>query len=194
MSLNHRAVLVFALALVAAIALGMSRRDWDFKSSAARSAMAKYKRAVVDAEDELVANLEEAMKAATRAANLDEANRLKVAISELRGERNADAGEPVEALTGVWRIYFDNAHTHVLEVRGDGQAVLAEIDGHRRDIPGRVRTNQNTGDVLLRLHSGPIERLTLARGRLVVEHYPKPDDFPEGEPVLGIGRRVAGTQ
>ncbi len=79
--------------------------DDEFRSPQAREALAKYDRALrlLDAKyrndekrfrDELIATLEAELKAATMAADLDEANRLQAKIKELQALGAREPDEP----------------------------------------------------------------------------------------------------
>lgn len=177
---------------------------WKFKATAARTAVTKYRRDVARAEQEaerqikaareaLIQELEKAKKAATKAADLKEANRLDAAIVNLR-EGHAAGRVPGGRVSGTWRITYDNGHWHLLEIRDDGQALLLEIDGALTGMPGRVKKHKRTGEIVLVLEGKSIERLTAVRDRLVVEHFAPPANYPNGDPVLGIGRRVDGRK
>ena len=103
-------------------------RDAKKKYNAALTAAeASYSRAESNAHKALTEDLQEAMKEATRAADLEEAVKLQAAIESVRvAEAAARPQRPLCLPVGSWRVEFANGGAETCEIRTDGTAIVVE--------------------------------------------------------------------
>ena len=184
---------------------GVNNNDDEPKSVAAKAALRKYEKVAEKAQQAYAreldvarkaaaAELANAMKAATRAANLDEANRIKAAIDGLKGD---PAGPPAKGakaagggggvgLGGKWNsVYIGPENRHVHEFREDG-TVRNEFVG-RAEWTAKLERDDD-GNIIARFPDF-LERYTLAGGRLFVEQF-HPGRYPDQHPAyVAIGVR-----
>lgn len=170
------------------------------KTAAAKSALRKYEKSLEKAQQAFAreagtarktatAELEVAMKAATRAANLDEANRIKAAIDAMRDDAAGQSGRApraVAGLSGSWQtVYVGPENRHVHEFRDDG-TVRNTFVGHGEWTAKLER--DAAGNTVAR-YPQFIERYTVAGGRLYVEQF-NPARYPDAAPgFVAIGVR-----
>jgi hypothetical protein len=181
--------LSIASCLIAAGAAGPAADDRRLKTAAANAALRKYDatvakakadydKAVRPARELAVKELTDAMKAATRAGDLNEANEINAAIAALNAaaQGGADGG-----LVGTWDVLYSNGHRRTYKLFPDG---TVEWVGTRRT----AKAFQRGGDLLLEIESGKLERLSAWNGRLVLEHYYPATHYPNDPPdQIGFG-------
>ena len=185
------------LCICAAVA-AEEQADSTPRSRAASAAKRKYDDAVAKARQEYSRRLEtaraaamnelrEAMKAATRQADLDEANRINAVLGQL----DQDAPPPSQGsrLTGRWQVRYGNGVQRVYEIRDDGSAtwVATGTDALNR---GRF---QRSGSNLV-FDEGPlaVERWTACGERCFIEHFDPRSSFPNEFPkTIGIATHEA---
>jgi hypothetical protein len=193
-------IVAMALATVAPGA-GAAQGD-EPKSAAAKSALRKYEkvaekaqqtyaREVDAARKAAAAELTTAMKAATRAANLDEANRIKAAIDGLKSdEPAAAAASPAKSrggsgLVGAWQVVYIGGNQHVHEFREDGTVVNTFVD--QAKWTAKV---ERDGDHVIAKYPQFTERYTVAGDRLFVEQFSPGSLYPNLPPsVMAVGAR-----
>src|SRR5687767_14264488 len=132
---TFRFVIATALAVaVGVVAVAADQPGWDFQSRAAQAAKRKFEDAALKADQEFarrmtvareaaVKELVDAMRAATRAGDLDEANKIKAAIAEL----NEDAPLASQGPLGRWVVRYSNGVVRETDIRPDGTVVW--VDG-----------------------------------------------------------------
>ena len=89
--------------------------------------------------------------------------------------------DPMPLPAGKWVIEFANGVVEKVEVKKDGTATVSE--------PARTSTGKVTaiqGTFLFVCEDGRVERWTPVGKRMVVEHWPSADQYPNGTPVRGI--------
>jgi hypothetical protein len=127
------------------------------------------------------------MRAATRAGDLDEANRIKAAIDELNEASEGAGGgrDPV----GRWDIHYSNGVDRTYEIRPDGSVAWTDGDGHR----GQGRLQRLDGGWLMAEDSkGNAERIAVAGDRLYIEHFHPASRYPnERTRTMAVGTRSA---
>ncbi len=172
---------------------------WDFQSSSARKAKAKFdvarrqaeenfSRAVSTARKALAEDLEAAMKEATQLGNLDEALKLRAALESVRREEAAGGVPgycPPYLPVGRWKVDFTNGVGEACEVRKEGTAFVSEP---QRSAEAKVEAKDGT--VLLVYRDDRVERWTPAGHGMIVEHWFPIARFPSVSPVLGYAQRV----
>ncbi|HMF15190.1 MAG TPA: hypothetical protein VKE94_22905 [Gemmataceae bacterium] len=180
-------------------AMPATEPGWDFKSPAAREAKRKYDalmkeaetkfaRAITDAQKSLIEDLEATMKEATRAADLDEALKLRAALESVQRDvgGRADRSQLTACLpVGRWSVEFANGVAETCEIRKDGTAGVAEPQ----------RTSDGTavirgGSLVIAYQDDRVERWTPIGPKMVVEHWFPIAKFPSSTPVLGIAHRL----
>jgi uncharacterized protein (TIGR03067 family) len=171
---------------------------WDFKAPAARAtkkkldaalteADATFPRAAGNARKALIKDLEAAMKEATRAADLDEALKLRAAIVSIK---NAGATEnrlhKASLPVGQWRVEFANGVAETCSIQAEGTAAVTEP---QRTCAGKIGVQ--AGWFLISYDDDRVERWTPVGRNMVVEHWFPKTQFPSAKGVLGIGRLAA---
>ena len=170
--------------------VGAGGSDGAPKSAAARAALRTYDDAITAArqayardadaaKEAATGELGEALKAATRAADLDEANRIKATIEQIAGDDTQVGGEPLGARAGkspkgTWEARFLNGNRHVYEFDGRG-GLRSSLDG--RVWKGRVRRE---GRDLVCVFDGDdaLQRFSFAGDRIFVEYFRPADRYP----------------
>jgi len=100
--------------------------------------------------------------------------------------KNPDPQSVDDAWVGKWTVEFANGVVETCDLVKEGKADVAEP---KRSSPGKVR--RTTNEVLeLVFDDDRIERWTKVGQRIVVEHWPSSNQFPDRPPVLGIGEKM----
>ena len=195
-----RPVVLMHLVLVLVLGIADAAADqpgWDFQSRAAQAAKRKFEDAAAKAEQEYARRLNvaretavkefnDALRAATRAGDLDEANRVKAAIAEL----NEDAPVANQGPLGRWVVRYSNGVTRETEIRPDG--TVAWVDGDRKRGQGRLQ-RIGGGWLLPDDGNGNAERMVVTADRLYVEHFHPASHYPkEGTRTFAVGTRSPG--
>lgn len=85
-------------------------------------------------------------------------------------------------LSGVWRVAYRNGAIRTYVFQPDGKVQFVEVNLHC--------TLCTRPEVLLSFDDGKIERLWISGDEFRVEHWNPATDYPGGEPLTGIGRRL----
>jgi hypothetical protein len=95
----------------------------------------------------------------------------------------ADPPRPVDppVPVGKWVVEFANGVVEKVEIKKDGAATVAEP---ARTSDGKVTAVRGT--FLFVCEDDRVERWTPVGKRMVVEHWPSADQYPNGTPVRGI--------
>ena len=189
--------LLVTLLLAASLAPADRPAAWDFRTRPAQAARKRYEEAAARAEQEFskkiatasetaIKELTEAMKTATRAADLEEANRISAAIDELKVSDPSPASAP--SIVGGWRVTYTTGNVRQYRIDPDGSLSWTS-DAVQGVVHGRV---QRAGkEVLIDDGKGAVERLTLAGERLFVEHFFPAERFPNNPPrIMAVGTRA----
>ena len=138
--------------------------------------------------------LNEAMRLATRAGDLDEANKIKRALDDLAQDTPAPAAGPGAAPgsargpVGRWDMRYSNGVRRDYEIRPDGTVAWSSSN---RAGKGKVERIEN-GWLVADDGDGNAERLTLAGDRLFIEHFHPAARYPkQGTDILAVGEREA---
>ncbi len=164
---------------------------------AAREAEQTYRKQLKDlhAEFELkkqaaletcVKRLAALQKAYTTASDLDGALAIRLRIEALKNppepekERKAyPVGLPMAELRGAWMVEFSNKTRATRTFHG------------RNQVNNRARLSRKRRDLIIEHPKNVIERITLADGRLFVEHFNPKKTYPKGKlVVLGVGKKL----
>ena len=166
---------------------------------AARDAEQLYERQVKDLHDEFEARKREVFKThierltalqeqATSAGDLDGALAIRHRVQELksppepeRAKKGPAVGLRMVDLRGAWMFNFSNDTRHPRTFHG------------RNRVNEHARLCRRRGDLIIEYANNlkTIERITLAEGRLFVEHFNPGETYPDGRPVeLGIGTKL----
>ena len=194
---------LFAATLAAASTAGdgAAAAAWDFKSTKAQTAKKRYDEAASRAEQEYARKmgvardaaakeLGEAMRAATKAGDLDEANRIKQALEELTAELPPPGSG--RGLVGRWEVRYSNGVRRAYEVKPDG--AVTWTGGGSRGGRGTLRRAEG-GWLLPEDGDGNAERWTLSGERLFVEHFHPKQRYPkEPADVLAVGEKPGGKR
>ena len=93
----------------------------------------------------------------------------------------ADPPRPESLPAGKWSVEFSNGIVEKVVIKKDGTASVSEP---ARTSDGKV-TSLN-GTFLFVCEDNRVERWTPVGRRMVVEHWPSADQYPNGTPVRGI--------
>lgn len=152
------------------LALQSARADYSTKASAARE---KYLGAV-----------EIAMKQATRAGDLDEANRLKAEQLDIEA---ANFEADLSSLWGTWEMRW-------------GQRAITRYQFFKEGIvtrdlanePQRGTIKRSGRDLLIDFGNNSVMRVNLSGQRLILEYWDRSERFSTNYPDnIGIGTRAA---
>src|SRR5262249_22862084 len=149
-----------------------------------KEAETKVARAITDARESLIEDLEATMKEATRAADLDEALKLRAALESIQREvgSGADRSQLAACLpVGRWSVEFAKGVAETCEIRKDGTAGVAEP---QRTSDGKAVIRG--GSLVIAYQDDRVERWTPIGPKMVVEHWFPIAKFPSSTPVLGI--------
>ena len=192
--MNLATPLVLAM-LVCAVAAPDARPAGSFTSRAARAAHKKYEEAVERAKQDYDRRVEaarkvaeselaDAMKAATRHGDLDEANRIKAAVGRLKPNAAVTGST---RLLGAWQVRYANGIERTYEVRNDGTATWTEAG--RAAVVGRFK--QVEPEIVYDENKLAVERWTVVGDRLFIEHFNPASGYPKARPLtLGVATRV----
>lgn len=149
-------------------ALAKNREEF---ASAAAAASKKYEVAI-----------EQGMRAATKAGNLDEANALKAELEDLSGR---DFLKETSPPVGTWNLRWSEAAFTKYHFLPDGRVT--------RELPkSNVGTLSRTGsNLIVDFGDQGIARVNLDGERMVVEWWGKRQDFPDRYPTqFGVGNKI----
>ena len=122
----------------------------------------------------------------TEAGDHDGALAIRHRVEELKRPPKPDkakkgpaVGLRMAELRGGWIFIFSNDTRHTRKFHG------------RNEVNNGARLRRRRGDLIIEYPQNVIERITLAEGRLFVEHFNPKNTYPKGVPaVLGIGTKL----
>jgi hypothetical protein len=177
---------LLAVALACALGAGDERAGWDFKSRPAQAAKKKLDELVAKAEEDYFRRvgvaremasreLTDAMRAATKAGDLDEANKIKQALSDLAG--GAPGPGSGRGLVGRWDAKYTNGYRRDYEIRPDGAIAWSEAAGPSGR--GKIRREEGGAWLIPDDGAGNAERWTLVGDRVFIEHFHPSARYPK---------------
>jgi hypothetical protein len=170
----------------------------DFKLPSAQAAKHKYDAALRKADEEHVRqikdakkvfldDLDAALKEATRAVNLPEANKIDQAIKQLKSGEYPPQRKAAGAISGIWEITYTSGVVRVYDLTSEKDIRWKE-NGR---IMGKGRLLKDNGDIVIDLHDGKRDRITFAGERLFVEHFNPAAEYPNGRAAaMGVGQSI----
>ncbi len=191
--MKHATMLIgIVMIALAAGAPGVgAKSEAEPRSAAAKAAIRKYDKAMEKAmqaysrEAEIAkkgaaTELAVALKAATRAANLEEANRIKAMIEGLDDEVGLGNGSAPDVRAGkfphgTWEVTYLNGNRHLYGFDGRG-SVRCSLSG-RVIHSGKLRREDH--DLIATFDGDIIERFSFAGDRLFVEHFRPANRYPD---------------
>jgi hypothetical protein len=177
-----------------------SEPKWDFKSKPATEAKQRfdqvikdhrlaYTKAATDAEKDLLKDLKSAMKEATKAADLDDAIKIKVAIEHIEkhgaGLDKAPVPTKLKLPLGKWQMSNAQGVLGTYDFRIDGTVFWSEKS---RQATGKAIVKD--GAVIVIYKDDRTERLTLSGERMIVEHWFPSSKYPVSFPLFAYAERI----
>lgn len=114
--------------------------------------------------------------------------RAALAVQE-ESDRVKEIGAGLERYAGVWSVKYGNGTVRIYSISPEGMLNVAEENGVRI-TPRIAKITLRGTDFMVESAEGTIERLTLAGGKLIVEHFNPKTSYPNSAPAL----RATGTR
>jgi hypothetical protein len=159
-----------------------------------RIAGTEYEKTIRAAQAALEKAYEQAIKDATKALKIEEAEAFRTELKALQPSRTGTAGEKEDLPTvqGKWVagtyniLYTPNHTTRIYVVRPNGEVTYGKLKA-------TLKPYRRSGSFTLEIgeETEKIERITFADGRMFVEHFNPKSDFGKNPPEqIGIGEIV----
>ena len=155
----------------------------EYQAAAAR-ALAGFESKKGVARKKLLDALQSGKKQATQAGDLEEANKIQVAIEGLTADEAAAFSPALPRFRGSWTLHFTNGATRVHRMKATGEVDTSEGEDFRTQL------ERKGVDWILDFPGAEIERASLIGDRLFIEHWSNSQSFPRGQPdILAVGGR-----
>ena len=109
-------------------------------------------------------------------------------------DRVKETGGGADKLAGIWSIKYSTGEMRTYSITAEGNVTMTELNGLH--VPPKTAKITIKGpDFIVEVIEGIFERLSIAHGKLAVDHFNPKATYPAGQPsARGTGTRVASAK